>query len=51
MNWAGREVKDLLENIISDLNSISESETYSHMKQAVLDLSDELKDMKERLVE
>jgi len=31
-------------DIISDLKSISENETYSHMKQAVLDLINELEE-------
>ena len=35
-----------IEDLISDLKSVSENETYSHMKQAVLDLVNELDEMK-----
>ena len=37
-------------DIISDLKSISENETYSHMKQAVLDLINELEDTKQKYI-
>ena len=36
---------DCIEDLISDLKSIAENETYSHMKQAVLDLVNELEEM------
>jgi len=36
---------DCIEDLISDLKGISENETYSHMKQAVLDLINKLEEM------
>jgi len=36
-----------IEDLISDLKSIANSESYSHMQQAVLDLINELEEMKD----